>query len=371
MTARYVNWHMVGVPGSKRRTRSLRQLRPSHWSHPEGSAPGRSPRTGGSLSLIVASFVLAAAAPVSAQVAPESPGTAAAMARLRVAEARSLTMPDTPGDGAFPAIKEELASLPGHVVYRPADLTRLAGRTLPIVVWGNGGCQADGAAQRFHLAEIASHGYLVIANGTIRSGPGITPPPRPPLPPGQLPPPATTATQLTQAIDWAIAENTRLGSPLRGRIATKEVAVSGWSCGGVQALSVATSDPRIRTTVIHNSGLFTDKPPVAGMDLPKSALARLRAPILYVLGGPSDIAYRNGMDDYARIDGPPAAVVNLRGAGHGGSFFELNGGLAARIAVAWLDWRLKGDAAAARLFEGAGCGLCHDQHVTLSRKHLE
>ena len=33
--------------------------------------------------------------------------------------------PDTPGTGRFPAMKEEVASLPAHVVYRPKDLTAL------------------------------------------------------------------------------------------------------------------------------------------------------------------------------------------------------------------------------------------------------
>jgi hypothetical protein len=46
-----------------------------------------------------------------------------------------------------------------------------------VLAWGNGGCAADGAGERFHLAEIASHGYLAIASGTVQSGPGA--PPRP------------------------------------------------------------------------------------------------------------------------------------------------------------------------------------------------
>ena len=40
--------------------------------------------------------------------------------------------PDTPGTGRFPAMKEEVASLPRHVVYRPKDLTGL-GRTQPLM----------------------------------------------------------------------------------------------------------------------------------------------------------------------------------------------------------------------------------------------
>ena len=92
--------------------------------------------------------------------------------------------PDTPGTGRFPAMKEEVPSLPRHVVYRPSDIAALGGQKLGVVAWGNGGCSDDGASTRFHLLEIASHGYLVIASGRILSGPGAPPPaPRPPLPP--------------------------------------------------------------------------------------------------------------------------------------------------------------------------------------------
>ena len=80
--------------------------------------------------------------------------------------------PDSRGTGPFPAIKEADPALPDHVVYRPEDLGALGTLKLGVVVWGNGGCAADGASARHHLAQLASYGYLVIAPGTIRSGPG-------------------------------------------------------------------------------------------------------------------------------------------------------------------------------------------------------
>ena len=79
---------------------------------------------------------------------------------------------DNPGTGHYPAIKEEDASLPDQVIYRPRDLDALGDLKLGIVAWGNGGCSFDGASSRFHLLELASHGYLVIAGGRILSGPG-------------------------------------------------------------------------------------------------------------------------------------------------------------------------------------------------------
>ena len=124
--------------------------------------------------------------------------TAAAAAAQQAAENNN--RPDTPGTGRFPAIKEEVASLPGHVVYRPKDLAALGAVKLGVVAWGNGGCSDDGASSRFHLLEIASHGYLVIASGRILSGPGAPPrEPRPAAQPGQILPPRTKASDLTDA----------------------------------------------------------------------------------------------------------------------------------------------------------------------------
>lgn len=122
--------------------------------------------------------------------------------------------------------------------------------------------------------------------------------------------------------------------------------MSGFSCGGIQALRVA-GHPRVRTVVVMNGGLF--RPGIgfniAEMDVPKSGLNDLRTPTLYILGGPGDIAYDSGMDDFARIDHVPVAMANLLGAGHGGTYWEPNGGKAAAAVVAWLDWQPRGDPA--------------------------
>ncbi|MEX6940391.1 hypothetical protein AB2D03_34870, partial [Pseudomonas aeruginosa] len=82
------------------------------------------------------------------------------------------------------------------------------------------------------LLEIASHGYLVIASGTIpkpKSDAATKPGPTPA--PGTKLTSATPTRALTDAIDWAQRENARAGSPFKNRIATTEIAASGWSCG--------------------------------------------------------------------------------------------------------------------------------------------
>jgi hypothetical protein len=268
-------------------------------------------------------------------------------------------LPDTRGTGPYTALKEIDPGLADQVVYRPADLSQLGQTKLGVYAFGNGGCSNDGASARLHLLEVASHGYLAIAPGGIHNGPGKTQAPPRPADANIETYAATRPEQLSAAIDWALAENARAGSPYYGRIDTGAIAVSGFSCGGIQALTVA-SDPRVSTAVIMNSGLFVEGPTrMGGMSLTKDLLTELHFPTLYILGGPTDIAYANGMDDFARISHLPIAVANID-KGHGGTYWEPNGGAAAEVVVDWLEWRLRGDANAGRTFLGQDCGLCAD-----------
>jgi len=284
-------------------------------------------------------------------------------------EALRNSLPDTPGTGRFPAIKQVDPRLPGQVIYRPADLSKLGGTKLGVYAFGNGACSDDAAHTRLHLLEVASHGYLVIVPGSIYTGPGAIPRP------ANLPPPGpnvvlTTHAQLGEAITWALAENKRAGSPYRGLIDPKAIAVSGFSCGGLQALMNAR-DPRVATVVMMNSGLFVEgATTMAGITADKSLLKTLHTPILYVLGGDSDVAHAAGMDDFAHITHVPAAVANID-KGHGGTYWEPNGGAAAQVVVNWLDWRLRGDAKAGRMFRGKDCGLCRDPAWRLQTKGLD
>lgn len=278
-------------------------------------------------------------------------------------------VPDTAGDGPYPAIIETDPALPAHVIYRPADLSVFEGGKMPVLAWGNGGCVDDGTAHRLHLAQIASYGYLVVAAGEWRSGPGAKAPHVPQRLPqeGGLPPAATSAVDVKAGLDWALAENAREGSRFHGRIAADKLAVAGHSCGGLQALQVAT-DPRIRTALIHNSGVFNSGvSSIPGMAVSKAMLVDLHAPIIYILGGPGDIAHPNGTDDFDRLQGIPAVLADLP-VGHGGTFSQPMGGAVAHVAVDWLEWQLKGDAVAARTFLGANCRLCSGSDWTIKRK---
>lgn len=318
------------------------------------------------MALLAATAAPAQQEPTAQGATPPAPPpfSAEEQAAMAAAMAKFNAMPDTPGTGPYPAIKEIARNLPGNTVYRPANLAAIKPGTLGVVGWGNGGCSPDGASQRLHLAELASHGYVVVAAGQILSGPGIEA--RPPGEQGER----TSEKDVMAGIEWALAENQREGSPLHGLIDPNKVAVSGFSCGGVQALSLAR-DPRIKAIVVHNTGLFpSGAPMMAGMTSDKAWLKALHTPVLYIQGGKTDIAYENGMDDFKRIDHVPAAILN-QDTGHGGNFMDENGGPAATAAVNWLEWQLRGDAKAAAMFKGPNCGYCTDSHWTYERKKLD
>jgi len=317
---------------------------------------------------VVATLTLAALSVGAA--AQQTP--APAPTDLARAFAEADLVPDTPGDGPYPAVMELDPGLPDHVIYRPADLTPFAGGKLGVFAWGNGACADDGASSRQHLAEIASYGYLVIAPGQWRSGPNARVAREAPraAPPGErLSPPATTAADVREGVDFALAENARLGSRYANLIDKQAVAVGGFSCGGLQAISLA-ADARISTVVVQNSGIFNDpRQSIGGMTVAKDALQAFHTPVLYLLGGPTDIAFVNGSDDVARIGHVPVAFVNLP-HGHGSTYARPMGGSAAGIVVDWLEWQLRHDAAAARSFVGPNCRLCVNPEVTIQMKNF-
>jgi dienelactone hydrolase len=255
-------------------------------------------------------------------------------------------------------------------VYRPQDLSKVKGK-LPIIAWGNGACVNNGLAHRNFLMEIASHGYLAIA-----IGPPIAPPAQAKgAPKGdgkQGAPkgdgkqaaagPATKSSQLLDAISWALGENNRKGSPYNGKLDASKIAVMGMSCGGIQSYAVAT-DPRVKLVGIFNSGILPapSGPGTPAMeDVRKDQLDKLHSPIFYVTGDKTDIAYENGMDDFKRITKVPAIHTYKDGVSHGGTYSQPNGGDFARVAVAMLNWQLKGEKNESKMFLGANCGLCQE-----------
>lgn len=262
------------------------------------------------------------------------------------------------GTGPYKAIALQEASLATHTVFRPQDLSKFGGsQKLPIIAWGNGACANSPWEHVNFLSEVASNGFLVIAIGPLPMA-------------GEEVRGSSKSSQLTDAIDWAIAQNSDKNSPLYNKVDITKIAVSGMSCGGLQTLEAAP-DKRVTTTVIYNSGLFVTRGSgVGGMpDLPKEHLKKLHTPTLYVLGGEKDIAYANGMDDYKNINHVPVFVANMD-VGHSGTYRQPHGGEFAKVATAWYKWQLKGDKEAAKWFTGNPPGLAADKNWKVDKKNM-
>jgi len=227
-------------------------------------------------------------------------------------------------------------------IFRPTDLG--GDERYPIFVWGEGGCSKDGLSNAAAMAEIASHGYFVVADGTpngsgsrSQNGNDV----------------AGMAAPLIGYIDWAIAENTKPCSAYYHALDTTKISANGFSCGGLMAEGTA-GDPRITTWGITSSGLFSAI---------QSFYDTVHTPVLIVEGGPSDIAYENGLRDYDNISklGLPILWFS-KDIGHGGDLFQGGGGDFTKIILAWLNWWLKEDETGTGkgALVGAGCEYCSD-----------
>ena len=261
------------------------------------------------------------------------------------------------GTGPYSAVMVTDSTLDTHTIFRPADLSPFGKKNkLPIIAWGNGACANSPWEHVNFLSEVASHGFLVIAIGPMPVA-------------GERGSGSSTSSQLIDAIDWAIARNSDKTSPYYNRIDTTKIAVSGMSCGGLQTLEVAP-DERITTAVICNSGILGDGGGMPGMPpLTKDHLEKLHTPTLYILGGETDIAYENGMNDFERINHVPVFAANLD-VGHGGTYARPHGGEFAKVALGWFNWQLKGDEESARLFTGDPCGLSQWPGWVVDKKNI-
>ena len=228
-------------------------------------------------------------------------------------------------------------------IFRPSDLKGT--EKYPIFVWGQGGCSQNGLDASAAMAEIASYGYFVIADGVPGGG-------------GKANRPLTAdmvgmGKPLLAYVDWAITENSKPCSAYYNSLQPNKIAANGFSCGGLMAEGTA-GDPRLTTWGLNSSGMMS-----ANQDFYKT----VHTPVLMVQGGQSDIAYENGLRDYDNLSKLGVAILYFsKDIGHGGDLFTTRGGDFTKINLAWLNWQLKGDMTATgkgRLV-GAGCSYCSD-----------
>ena len=195
------------------------------------------------LTLLLASGCLAMAAAVVAQTE-----TAVAITKLTTIDAPQTGNAPT---GPYPVVVEHDPKLATHTIYRPSELSRTKH---PVLVWGEGGCAKNGLMFPEYLSEIASHGFVVIADGPPvarpaggPNGPAAGAGGPPPggaraggPPPGGAGPPANRAsmvngTALIAALNWLEAESAERNSRFFNKVDVGRVAAMGMSCGGLMS----------------------------------------------------------------------------------------------------------------------------------------
>ncbi|HEY5960625.1 MAG TPA: hypothetical protein VIV60_28925 [Polyangiaceae bacterium] len=249
------------------------------------------------------------------------------------------------GTGPHKVVMESNSDIACGTIYRPEDLGGT--EKYPIFVWGEGACSRDGKSNQASMAEIASHGYFVVADGPPSGGncPSLSMPSTS----ADL---ANLSKTLLGYVTWAIAENGKACSAYAGSIDTTKVAADGFSCGGLMAESTA-GDPRLTALGITSSGLTNEN---------KDFYKTIHTPVKILLGGSGDVAYGNGERDYTNISalGIPIILLSKDGAGHGGDLGNGTGSFNS-VNLAWINWQLKGDTTATgkgALF-GSTCKYCN------------
>lgn len=259
--------------------------------------------------------------------------------------------------GPYAVTAEPAYGASGLATFRPADLAPFPKRdSLPVVIWGNGGCAVENPRYAGLLTTIASHGFLVITT----TGPAQAATPRR----------QATADDLKAAIDWALQENGRTGAPLQGKIATNHVAVMGQSCGGALAIALG-ADPRVGTIGVFNSGVEAPKPDAQPGIFPTTdALKKLHGPVLIINGHERDFMMARSRATYDALDTLPAFYGARHGAGHTATAYHVGGGEFANVAWSWVAWQFKGDVKAGDLFAGVKCRLCTNPNWDVESKRL-
>lgn len=249
-----------------------------------------------------------------------------------------LKVPDYGGSGPYKAVALREKSLTDFVVYRPMNMNQALGSNktkLPVLIFCNGGCMDTSIGYENMLTDIASYGYVAVAIGELQMFAQHEKDQH------------TPSSMVVKALDWISKQAKDSSSHYYNKIDTERIAGAGHSCGGAQVLANA-SEPRLKTYLILNAGMGT----MTMADASGQSLKNLHGPILYLVGGTTDVAWQNAQTDYKAIQKVPVVLADNTQSGHSGTYEQPNGGANARMIRAWLDWQLKGQKEHEKLFIG-------------------
>lgn len=188
----------------------------------------------------------------------------------------------TSGSGPYAAEMVADMSLPNHTIFAPKAKPNV---TMPFIAWGNGGCATSSAQYSNFLIEIASHGYVIAADGPLGGGGG-----------GGA---QSKVSDMRESLDWALDG----GASKYGDVDTERVATAGHSCGGLEAMSTAYHDARVKRILMFDIAIFQDER--------RYLLQEINVPVAWFVGGEKDMGYpnvrlhsRHGLEPFSANSGP-------------------------------------------------------------------
>ncbi|KAF2876383.1 Alpha/Beta hydrolase protein [Massariosphaeria phaeospora] len=225
----------------------------------------------------------------------------------------------TSGSGPYPAQMITDPTLPNHTIFAPKT-PPTGNLSMPFIAWGNGACTLGAGTYENFLKEIASYGYVIAADGTPNGGSSTSQ--------------QSKVQDMRDSLDWATAGK----AAKYGNVDVTKTTTAGHSCGGLEAMSTAYHDERVKRIMLFNIAIFQDDR--------RYLLQEIKVPVAYIIGGKNDMGYPTSAKDYAALNaGLPKFRANLD-TGHGGTYPATNGGKFGKAAVAYLEWQWRNNATA-------------------------
>lgn len=84
---------------------------------------------------------------------------------------------------------------------------------------------------------------------------------------------------MRDSLDWAIAGKARK----YGNVDTSMITTAGHSCGGLEAMSTAYHDDRVKRIMMFNIAIFQDDR--------RYLLREIKVPVAYFIGGKGDMGF--------------------------------------------------------------------------------
>lgn len=227
---------------------------------------------------------------------------------------------DEGGAGTHKAMIALYEDIPGCMIYRPVNILHAASKTtLPIVLFCSG--QQHSADFERLLTEIASFGYIVIADGSYSYEDDEL----------KLLKPADE-TSLQKALVTLREKSEEKGSIFNGILDFSHIAYMG-----------RLSSPEMLSDTNIKTYLCLD-----------SSISDAHNPSLFIVGSLDDKAYSKAKADLDNAGKSFAAVASIP-VGREGTYSEAYGGSYSTISIQWLEWQLKGKEWSRKIFTGEEC----------------